>query len=323
VCPKRRTETNIFSNLTKERIIIMKRFICVLMVLLLTISATSFTVSASNEVSVLLDGELLEFDVPPQIINGRTMVPMRKIFESLGATVEWEGNTRTITAQKENITIVMQIDNNVILVNENSITLDVPPQLVDERTLVPVRAVAESFNINTLWDGTTSTVLLSTLIPFDSSVQAFNHLFNWLIEKGKVYGEYMYVGWQVDEDVFVEIRCYPESGNIGFYLVSFDKDKSMTQTAINLRHTYDGKDVFASYISGTNTCRILGYINMNMHTNNYPLSYEECTPGEFETVYNLLEATRTRINYLLNETAILLSHKGTGVSLNTLGFKKY
>jgi hypothetical protein len=110
---------------------------------------------------VKLNGEDLAFDVPPQLINDRTMVPMRKIFESLGAEVEWDGDTQTITASQNDSIIIMQIDNVVMKINEEEVTLDVPPQLVDNKTLVPVRAVAEGLNADVDWNDVTQTVIIT------------------------------------------------------------------------------------------------------------------------------------------------------------------
>ena len=299
----------------------MKKLFIACITLIMLISILAVPVSANDEIWVLLNGEKLEFDVQPQIINGRTMVPMRKIFESLGASVEWENETKKITAKKQDTTIVMQINNNVLSLNGNIITLDVPPQLVDGRTLVPVRAVAESFDIQVLWDDVYKNVILSTIIPFDTSKQAFDYLCDWLLENGTTFGEYVYVGWEVVEGVDAEILYYPESGNIAFHLDTYSVDGIIT--FVNIHPTYDKKDVYATYISGSNTCRIYGDINMEMHTTNYPLSYIECEPGEFETKYNLLEDTRERINILLNEVNLLLAFENAGVNLNTLGFKQY
>ncbi|MBR6646930.1 MAG: copper amine oxidase N-terminal domain-containing protein, partial [Clostridia bacterium] len=79
----------------------MKRILTLTMVAVLLLGMFSFDVSAQENVSVYIEGKKIEFDVQPQIISGRTMVPMRKIFEQLGATVEWEQGTQTITGKKE------------------------------------------------------------------------------------------------------------------------------------------------------------------------------------------------------------------------------
>ena len=122
----------------------IKKIISILTVVTMLMGMLSISVLANDIITVVLDGEQLIFDVKPQIISGRTMVPMRKIFEAMGASVEWEGSSQKITATKGDITIIMQINNESIIVNGKNITLDVPPQLVDGRTLVPARAVAES-----------------------------------------------------------------------------------------------------------------------------------------------------------------------------------
>ena len=112
--------------------------------------------------NVTLDGRLLSFDVPPQLIDDRTMVPMRKIFEELDADVTWTEDTQTITAVKGDIEIIMQIGNNEITVNGKSIELDVAPTLVNSRTLVPIRAVSESLNADVQWDDQNKTVIITT-----------------------------------------------------------------------------------------------------------------------------------------------------------------
>lgn len=114
------------------------------------------------ELSVTIDGKKVSFDQPPIIVNDRTMVPLRAIFEALGASVEWDGTTRTVTSTKGGTTISMTIGSNTMYKNGTAIILDVAPQLVGDRTLVPARAVAESFNCTVDWNGTTRTVLIAT-----------------------------------------------------------------------------------------------------------------------------------------------------------------
>ncbi len=133
--------------------------------------ATEFTYSILNDVisqgpenniSVTIDGEKVTFDQPPVIINDRTMVPLRAIFEALGASVEWNAATRTVTSTMGNTTISMTIGSKTMYKNGEAISVDVAPQLVGDRTLVPARAVAESFNCSVDWDGATRTVAITT-----------------------------------------------------------------------------------------------------------------------------------------------------------------
>ena len=137
------------------------KFLSVLLTLIIFIGIFTIPVSADDNIKVLLNDVELTFDVPPQLINDRTMVPMRKIFEALGAQVDWDDETQTITATKNDIIIIMQIDNVAISVNEKEVVLDVPPQLVESRTLVPVRAVAEGLDADVEWDDDTQTVIIT------------------------------------------------------------------------------------------------------------------------------------------------------------------
>ena len=123
------------------------------------------TVLANTEIRVTLNGVGIEFDVPPQMVDNRTMVPLRAIFYALGAGVAWDGDTQTVTATRGDVIVVMQVGNPVITVNGNSVTLDVPPLIIDGRTLVPARAVAESFGVDVQWNPSTRTVTLTTDAP--------------------------------------------------------------------------------------------------------------------------------------------------------------
>ena len=77
----------------------MKKIIfCLVAVCMVAMSFV--TVHCEDNIKVILDGKTLEFDVQPQIIDERTLVPMRVIFEALGADVEWEEETQTINARR-------------------------------------------------------------------------------------------------------------------------------------------------------------------------------------------------------------------------------
>lgn len=302
----------------------MKKVICFLMTIIMAISMFGVPALADGELGVILDGEPIEFDVQPQIINGRTMVPMRKIFETLGASVEWDGNARKITATRQDKTVVMYIDNTIFSVNGKPITLDVPPQIVEGRTLVPVRAIAESFDIYVIWDDIYNTVVLSHYLPFESSIQAFDYLCAWLLENGKAFAEYVYIGVELADGIEIQVRSVPNAVEgrscIILNLNSIGFDDCLTN--IFLWPTYDGTSVSASYIHTTATSQIEGDIDMTMHTDNYPLQCRESELGEGDNTWDLLEDTRQRINLLLDEADMLLSFAKTGVNLRELGFKK-
>ena len=137
----------------------MKKIVSVLIVAVVLLSATFVY---AQDVSVYLNGARLEFDVEPRIINDRTMVPMRKIFEALGAIVTWDGATQTVTGKKGDVVVNVSIDSKVLFKNGSPTSLDVAPVLIDGRTLVPARAIAESFDCKVDWDGTKQRVDIAT-----------------------------------------------------------------------------------------------------------------------------------------------------------------
>ena len=114
-----------------------------------------------NGIKVVYNDKAIDFDVPPQIINDRTMVPLRAIFEAIGATVSWDGETRTVTAEKDGVKISLTIDVAEIVKNDQKIALDVAPVIVNDRTLVPVRAICESFGSTVDFDAENLTVIIA------------------------------------------------------------------------------------------------------------------------------------------------------------------
>lgn len=124
--------------------------------------AAALSVSAAGATSLVVDGMNVQTDVPPVIVDGRTLVPVRALFESLGATVGWEESTQTATATKGSTVISMQIGNTTAYVNGVAKTLDVPAQTIEGRTMAPARFVAESLNATVNWDSASDTVKIST-----------------------------------------------------------------------------------------------------------------------------------------------------------------
>lgn len=133
---------------------------------------TGFSTISAKEISVELDGRTLSFDVKPQLIDGRTMVPLRTIFEEIGALVKWDGDTQTASARKSSKTVTLSAGSSELTVTKGTaengdedsktVALDVPAQLVSGRTLVPVRAISEAFGLNVDWDSKRQTVIITS-----------------------------------------------------------------------------------------------------------------------------------------------------------------
>lgn len=129
---------------------------------------SSAAFAADDAITVTINGETLNTPIPAQIVNDRTMLPMRSIFEKLGAVVTWVGADQLIFATKGNTFITLKIGVPQMSVQttestESKITeLDTAPFIENDYTLVPVRAIAESLNANVEWDGEIKTVAITT-----------------------------------------------------------------------------------------------------------------------------------------------------------------
>lgn len=119
---------------------------------------TQLDISESNvkieddTIKVTVTGKPVRFDVKPVLINERVMVPMRAIFEALGATVEWDGEKGVVSGTKGNSRITLIIGSSIAYINEMEVTLDEPAGLIEGRTMVPLRFVSEAFGNTVNWN---------------------------------------------------------------------------------------------------------------------------------------------------------------------------
>lgn len=113
-----------------------------------------------GKINVIIDEEWLGFKQPPTLMNGTTLVPMRAIFEKLGAEVKWNQANQSITASKGNVNISLTINKNKAAINGETITLSAAPRLINGSTMVPLRFVSESLGADVKWDGQNKTVFI-------------------------------------------------------------------------------------------------------------------------------------------------------------------
>lgn len=130
----------------------------ILVILMLT------TTVFAEPIKVLVENKPLVLEVAPMVQDGRTLVPLRAIFEALGATVEWEPSTKTITGTQENKIIILQLDNKIASIDGVEVELDVPATAINGTTLVPVRFIAESLDAKVEWHNPTQTVLVNSTL---------------------------------------------------------------------------------------------------------------------------------------------------------------
>lgn len=114
------------------------------------------------EISVEINGVPQKYDQMPMLVNNRTLVPLRGIFEALGAKIEWNDATQTVTAELPSTKLSLTIGETEATVNGQTVTLDQGAMLSDNgRTMVPVRFIAESVGAKVDWEDTTQTVIIT------------------------------------------------------------------------------------------------------------------------------------------------------------------
>lgn len=104
-------------------------------------------------ITVIVNGENVLFDQPPIIMYGRTLVPVRYVVEKLGCSVDWDGESQTVYVKNSAIENI-PIDGYGIkvAVNNEPVSFDVSPTIINGRTLIPIRAVVEKLGCSVDWD---------------------------------------------------------------------------------------------------------------------------------------------------------------------------
>lgn len=114
------------------------------------VSSTA-TIVVEEPIRLFVNGQPVETDTAPMLVNGRTFVPIRFVSEALGAQVGWEEETQTVSLQKGTDLVSLQIQENTLVKNGTAVTLDAAPFLEGGRTMVPVRAISEAFAASVEW----------------------------------------------------------------------------------------------------------------------------------------------------------------------------
>lgn len=111
--------------------------------------------------TLLKNGEASQMDVAPTIVNDRTMVPVRFIAEALGGMVEWHEDIQTAYIVYQDNMVEVPIQSTTIHVNGEAKTIDTPSQIIADRTMIPLRAVAEGLGLDVSFDSTTRVITIT------------------------------------------------------------------------------------------------------------------------------------------------------------------
>jgi len=122
--------------------------------LLVAFAALGATSAFANRLVVVVDGKPVKFpeNAQPMVYKGRVMVPMRGIFEALGATLTYDPTTRKVEAQRNNEAVELTFGSKIAKKNGAEILLDTPPSIIKNVTYVPMRFIAESLGAKLSYD---------------------------------------------------------------------------------------------------------------------------------------------------------------------------
>lgn len=140
----------------------MKKTKKLFLITLLLFAFIPFNLFANSEVKLWINGSYVTTDVAPVIENGRTLVPIRVISENLGLEVDWDKDLKQITVSQADDHFIFVIGQNFYTKDEIKQDLDVAPKIINDRTFVPIRVIAEAFNQEVNWDNVARTVAIGS-----------------------------------------------------------------------------------------------------------------------------------------------------------------
>ena len=215
-------------------------------------------------VALQVDGAAVESDVPPVIIKERTLIPARAVFESMGAEVKWDEDARLVEITMGASDIKLTIDSNTAFVNGADVKMDVPAMIVNDRTLIPVRFVAESLSCGVNWDDQSRTVILtSPQVKEKTAVSSVevkdkNDFYRIIIQGDGVFDEYKSFAYDSPERFGIDIKnasldtvdessIDSDNDNKIFDSVRFSQfDEDTVRVVVDLNEKVAGKVSFSS-----------------------------------------------------------------------------
>ena len=140
----------------------MKKVLATITVITLLFSMlTCFAETANAEIKVKLKGEEVVFDQGPILVNEKPMIPLRAVFEKMGASISWDNSTETVLAMCGDTIVMIQIGNEKMFKLDEAIVLETPAMLVNDRTLIPIHAISDIWGCNIEWNSETNEVVIT------------------------------------------------------------------------------------------------------------------------------------------------------------------
>ncbi len=132
----------------------------------LAMTAAMSAACFAQDISVSINGNIVSFpNQQPVIVEGRTLIPLRGVFDNMGYSIDWNGETKTVTLTKGSDTITVNIGESCYYLNGTQHAIDVPAQIINSSTMLPLRAIGEASGCEVLWDGETK---IATIVDSSS-----------------------------------------------------------------------------------------------------------------------------------------------------------
>lgn len=262
-----------------------------------------------------INGKETEIDTgrgtAPVITNGRTLVPIRAIIEAFGGTVSWNDSARMVTLTLDDDVINLTIDSKTAYLNNQKATLDVAPQIINGRTMLPIRFIAEGFNLGVAWeaDARRVSVISNTFT---------NEEYNLVMSMVPAYSGQPYVAINGNKPFFKNYEIiegsfefYADLDNLGrcdVAMASVGEDLMPTEERKNISNVIPTGWINTSYdvISGGylyNRCHLIGYQltgenanKRNLITGTRYLNVEGMLPFE-NMIDDYIEKTNNNVVY--------------------------
>lgn len=148
------------------RFFLILEFIGLFIFLALVLQPTDFekeVYAEEREITVIINGKTIPFpDKKPQIQDGRTLVPIRGVFEELGYQVDWDKRVQLVTLTSDGMIISVQAGADFLEADGESVPLAVSAQIIEDRMMLPLRAILEVTHAEIVWDESTKTITVTT-----------------------------------------------------------------------------------------------------------------------------------------------------------------
>lgn len=255
-----------------------------------------------SSITIMLNNKKLSFDQPPVIIDGRTLVPLRAIFEAMGASVEWNQDTRTAICRKGSTTIKLTIGSNTLNKNNIPIYLDVPAQIVNNRTMVPIRAIVEAFGATVNWNEKTQTVFINyaeskikalLIAGYDDEDRSAAETFNYSVNQMETALRSLNVS-DITKYYMLDDNAYMSSARLGNLLKETftDNDKDDLSVIYYSGHSFytdiDSNGNYKGLVTAFSNCTFQEFYNIikNNTTGTVLLIYDGCFAGNLMELDN-------------------------------------